>query len=183
MTIAQVPCVEGAQTHKTQSDVLALLSSINIAYELHEHVAVFTVEEAELACAQYRGAHIKNLFLRNKKGRMWVVTCMAERQLDLRALGVELGGGRLSFASPERMARTLGVIPGAVTPLGVVNDVGGEVSLVLDQGIFQFDVVNVHPLVNTMTVAMAPSEVVRFAEHCGHSPRVVDLEQFLRLPT
>lgn len=158
------------------SDVLKAIEALGLSHQTHEHRAVYTVDEAKAERGEMPGAHIKNLFLRNKKGRMWVVTFLEDRTLDLRALGTALGTGRLSFASPERMMRVLGVIPGAVTPLGVVNDLHNEVELVLDSAIFGFDLINVHPLVNTMTTTMQPNELVEFVTHHRHEPTVLDLD-------
>ena len=165
---------------KSADDVLALLGELGIEHDTQVHRPVFTVVEAKAERGDLSGAHIKNLFLRNNKGRMWLITCLEDRQLDLRRLGKAIGAGRLSFASPERLMRYLGVIPGAVTPLGIVNDRDGAVTLVLDSAINRFRTVNVHPLVNTMTTALAPADLVRFAVHHGHPPELVDLGEFLR---
>ena len=160
-------------------DVLELLAVLGIEHQTWEHAAVFTVDEAKAERGDLAGAHIKNLFLRNKKGRMWLVTCLEDRQLDLRRLGAALGAGRLSFASLERLARYLGVIPGAVTPLAVVNDTQRAVEFVIDEAIFDQRRVNVHPIVNTMTTAMRPADLLRFTEHAGHPANVLDLGEYL----
>ena len=159
--------------------VLELLAELGIAHRTWTHAPVFTVDEAKAERGDLEGAHIKNLFLRNKKGRMWLVTCLEDRRLDLRRLGSALGAGRLSFASVERLSKHLGVIPGAVTPLAVVNDTQGLVELVLDKAIFGHPLVNVHPILNSMTTALHPEDLLRYAEHTGHPGRVVDLGEFL----
>jgi Ala-tRNA(Pro) deacylase len=142
----------------------------------HRHPPVYTVEEARKLKGTLPGAHTKNLFLRDKKGAMWLVTALHDRVVDLRALAPALGArGRLSFGSPSRLRRYLGVRPGSVTPLAVVHDTGGKVRIVLDEGLQAFDVWNAHPLDNRMTTAMSGSDLVRFLEAYGHAPTWCDL--------
>ena len=121
------------------------------------------MEEAKALRGELPGAHIKNLFLRNKKGVMWLVTCQEDRDIDLKALGQRIGAGRLSFGSAERLMTHLGVLPGSVTPFAVINDRRDHVTVVLDSGLLDQDPVNCHPLVNTMTTA------IRAAIWCGSS--------------
>ena len=155
--------------------LLARLDALGIAYRCVEHPPVFTVEEAKALRGELPGAHIKNLFLRNKKGRMWLVTCLEDREVDLKALGERLEAGRFSFGSAERLMTYLGVRPGAVTPFAVINDKGGDVTMVLDSGLLGEDPVNCHPLVNTMTTALAPADLLRFLEAEGHPPQMLDM--------
>ena len=140
------------------------------------HPPVFTVEEAKALRGSLPGAHIKNLFLRNKKGEMWLVTCLEDRQVDLKALGTALGAGRFSFGSAERLMTYLGVLPGAVTPFAVINDTEGKVRMVLDKGILGNDPVNAHPLVNDMTTALESRDLIRFLEAEKHPPQILDLD-------
>jgi Ala-tRNA(Pro) deacylase len=137
---------------------------------------VFTVEEAKALRGDLPGHHIKNLFLRNKKEEMWLVVALEDRAIDLKRLGEVLGAGRLSFGSAERLKRHLGVEPGSVTPLALINDESRSVQLVLDRGLVDGHgaPVNVHPLVNTMTTAMAAADLLRFFEVTGHVPRWLD---------
>jgi Ala-tRNA(Pro) deacylase len=107
---------------------------------------------------------------------MWLVTCLEDRQVDLKALGDKLDAGRLSFGSAERLMTYLGVRPGAVTPFAIINDKGGEVTMVLDSGVLKQDPVNCHPLVNTMTTALAPADLIRFLEAEGHAPQMLDMD-------
>ncbi|GAB4359841.1 MAG: prolyl-tRNA synthetase associated domain-containing protein [Kiloniellaceae bacterium] len=152
----------------------ARLDALGIAYKAVSHPPVFTVEEAKALRGELPGSHIKNLFLRNKKGRMWLVTCLEDRDIDLKALGERLDAGRFSFGSAERLMTYLGVRPGAVTPFAVINDKAGEVTMVLDSGVMADGPVNCHPLVNTMTTALAPADLVRFLEAEGHAPKMLD---------
>lgn len=155
----------------TSDALLAHLDELGIGATTLEHPQVFTVEEARSLKGELPGAHTKNLFLRDKKGTMWLVVALADRSVDLRALAEHLGTrGRLSFGSPERLMRTLGIEPGSVSPLAVVNDTEGAVTVVLDEGLRDYDVWNVHPLVNSRTTQMEQPDLLRFLEHTGHDP-------------
>ena len=154
--------------------LFARLDQLGIAHRTVEHPPVFTVEEAKALRGNLPGHHIKNLFLRNKKEEMWLVVALEDRAIDLKRLGEVLGAGRLSFGSADRLKRHLGVEPGSVTPLALVNDEARAVQLVLDRGVADGGPVNAHPLVNTMTTALAPADLLRFFEATGHTPRWLD---------
>ncbi|MBV8392208.1 MAG: prolyl-tRNA synthetase associated domain-containing protein [Alphaproteobacteria bacterium] len=150
------------------------LDALGIAHKTVEHAPVYTVEEAKLHRGVLPGHHIKNLFLRNKKEEMWLVVAIEDRAIDLKRLGEALGAGRLSFGSPDRLRRVLGVEPGSVTPLSLVNDTDRQVRLVLDSGLKEGGPVNAHPLTNTMTTALSLADLERFFAATGHSPRWLD---------
>ena len=154
--------------------LFARLEQLGIAARTVEHRAVFTVEEAKVLRGDLPGHHIKNLFLRNKKEEMWLVVALEDRAIDLKRLGAVLGAGRLSFGSAERLKRHLGVEPGSVTPLALINDGSRSVQLALDRGLVDGGPVNAHPLVNTMTTAMAAPDLLRFFAATGHEPRWLD---------
>jgi Ala-tRNA(Pro) deacylase len=155
------------------------LDQLGLAHRTVEHEPVFTVEQAKTHRFDERGGvlpghHIKNLFLRNKKEEMWLVVALEDRAIDLKRLGDALGAGRLSFGSPDRLRRVLGVEPGSVTPFSVVNDEARRVRLVLDSGLKEGGPVNAHPLVNTMTTSIDLTDLQRFFDATGHSPRWLD---------
>ncbi|HEU4956802.1 MAG TPA: prolyl-tRNA synthetase associated domain-containing protein [Sphingomicrobium sp.] len=154
--------------------LFARLDQLGIAHRTVEHPPVFTVEEAKALRGNLPGHHIKNLFLRNKKEEMWLVVALEDRAIDLKRLGEVLGAGRLSFGSADRLKRYLGVEPGSVTPLSLVNDEARAVRLVLDRGVADGGPVNAHPLVNTMTTALTPADLLRFFAATGHTPRWLD---------
>jgi Ala-tRNA(Pro) deacylase len=157
--------------------VLARLEALGIAHETVRHPPVFTVEEAKALRGDLPGAHIKNLFLRNKKGdRMWLLVALEDRPIDLKWLGERLGGGRLSFGSAERLMKYLGVLPGAVTPLALVNDRSQAVTVVLDAGLLRHERVNCHPLTNDMTTTIAAGDLLKFVAACGHAAQILDLD-------
>ena len=155
-------------------DLFQKLDALGIAHRTVEHPPVFTVDEAKALRGTLPGAHIKNLFLRNKKEEMWLVVALEDRVLDLKRLGEVLGAGRFSFGSPERLKRHLGVEPGSVTPLALANDAGHGVRLALDRGIVEAGPVNAHPLVNTLTTALSAADLLRFFAATGHAPRWLD---------
>lgn len=160
----------------TPDRLLARLTSLEIDATTHHHPPVFTVEQARALKGDLPGAHTKNLFLRDKRGSMWLVTALHDRSVDLKVLGPRLGArGRLSFGSEARLMRTLGVRPGSVTPLAVVNDGAGAVTVVLDTGLRDFAIWNAHPLDNAMTTAMAGDDLLRFLEAHDHPPVWIDL--------
>jgi Ala-tRNA(Pro) deacylase len=154
--------------------LFARLDQLGIAHRTVEHPPVFTVEEAKALRGDLPGHHIKNLFLRNKKEEMWLVVALEDRAIDLKRLGEVLGAGRLSFGSADRLKRHLGVDPGSVTPLSLANDGSHAVRLVLDRGVAEGGPVNAHPLVNTMTTALSPADLLRFFEATGHTPHWLD---------
>jgi len=152
------------------------LHELGIETRTVRHPPVFTVEEAKALRGEVEGSHTKNLFLRNKKGAMWLVVCPEDRTVDLKTLGERLGAGRLSFGSAERLMRFLGLVPGAVTPFGVINDKGCEVRVALDRVIFNKEPLNFHPLDNAMTTSISGENLIRFLEAEEHSPLIIDLD-------
>lgn len=159
----------------TPDDLFRFLENLGIATETVHHGAVFTVEEARSERGDLPGGHSKSLFLRNKKAKMWLVVAKEDRPIDLKDLAARLGAGRFSFGSPDRLMRTLGVIPGAVTPFAALNDAEGAVQVVLDRGLIELDPLNFHPLDNTMTTRIASADLLKFLEATGHQPMIIDL--------
>ena len=162
-------------TPATPDDLFNLLKSLNIAFAQFSHPALFTVAEGVEIEKNIPGTHCRNLFLKDKKGRMFLVVAANETAIDLKKLGTVLGAsGRLSFGSPERLMTYLGITPGSVCPFTIMNDHQNLVTLVLDAHMMRADIVNYHPLVNTMTVSLSPSDLLRFAAHYAHTPVMFD---------
>ena len=154
-----------------------LLDTLGIAYRVTEHEAAFTVEQADHLYGHLPGAHTKNLFLRNKRGdRHYLVLVPSHKPVDIKALKARLDESTLSFASPERLLRHLGLTPGSVTPFGLINDPGHIVTVVLDRDLLAADTLNFHPNRNTATLTLARADFQRFLEHMGHEVRVVELD-------
>jgi Ala-tRNA(Pro) deacylase len=154
----------------------AFLRQQGIAAPRHEHPAVMTVEESERLVPKLPGSKTKNLFLRDKKGaRHFLVTAPHDRAVHLNALGAALGVGRLGFASPERLQKYLGITPGSVSLLALINDGGHAVEFVIDRALWNADAVQAHPLINTATMVLPHADLERFLAATGHAPRVIDL--------
>src|SRR5262249_25692900 len=130
----------------TRQDLFALLDRLGVAHRTHEHPAVFTVEESVGIKDHLPGGHSKNLFVKDKRGGLWLICALDETKVDLNALSKALGAQRFSFGSAELMVETLGVHPGSVTVFALINDTLNRVSLVLDKALLAHDPVNFHPL-------------------------------------
>jgi len=163
---------------KTAEELLAFLEQAGIESRTFSHPPVFTVEESKRLRGPIAGAHCKTLFLKDKKDRLWLAVCLEHRRLDMKRLEAALGSGRLSFGRPELLMERLGVIPGSVTPFGLVNDGEGRVQPLLDREMMTFDPLNFHPLRNDMTTQIAPAGLLRFLAATGHKPRVIDFETY-----
>jgi Ala-tRNA(Pro) deacylase len=159
----------------SREDLFARLGSLGIATTTREHPPVFTVEEARALRGEIPGAHCKNLFLKDKGGRLWLIVCLEDRRIDLKGLPKSIGSGRLSFGRPELLRQVLSVDPGAVTPFALINAVPGSINVVLDAEMMRHDLVNYHPLENSATTTIAASDLLAFIRACGHEPAIVEL--------
>ncbi len=166
---------DGVTRPATPENLFARLDALGIRHVTHEHPPLFTVQQSKELRGDLPGAHCKNLFLRDKKGRMWLVVTFEDRPVDLKTLGARVGGVRLSFGSAERLMRTLGITPGAVTPFALINDREHLVTVILDREMMQADLLNYHPLSNAMTTTIAPTDLLAFIRDCGHEPVLMDL--------
>ena len=158
----------------TPAELFALLDRLGIGHRTVSHPPLFTVEQSRALRGSIPGGHTKNLFLRDKRGAFYLVAALEDAVIDLKTLGARLGAsGRFSFGPADDMRKFLGVEPGAVTPFGVVNDRDGRITVVLDAAMLAHEVLNYHPLVNTMTTALSSQDLVKFLEATGHRPRIV----------
>ncbi len=154
-------------------DLFAYLDNLGIAHHTVNHAPVFTVEEARAQHARVAGGYTKNLFLRDKKGALYLLVAPEDAAIELKSLHRQLGAsGRFSFASADTMRELLGVEPGSVTPFSVINDTSGRVTVILDAAMMAHEVLNFHPLVNTGTTTISREGLVKFLEATGHRPRV-----------
>ena len=158
---------------KTRAELFAFLDAIGITTKTHEHRAVFTVAESLEIEKAMPGGHTKNLFLKDKKGLIFLVVAAHDAGIDLKALHKKLDCDRLSFGRPELLQQVLGVMPGSVTPFAIINDTGQRVTIVLDERMLAHAVLNYHPLENTATTAIARDDLLRFIRATGHEPRIV----------
>lgn len=153
------------------------LRDLGIPFERFDHAPVYTCDDVtRIVPAAAGGVQTKNLFVRDKKGqRHWLVVTDCSRSVDLKALGPRIGADNLSLGSPERLARHLGVTPGSVTLLGLINDPEHRVSVVIDRPVWESGSLRCHPMVNTATLVIPQDGVRRFLQATGHTPQVIDL--------
>jgi Ala-tRNA(Pro) deacylase len=157
-------------------DIYAFLEQLGIAYERCDHPAVFTVPDVHRLVPPLLGAHTKNLFLRDKKGRQHVlVVVKSDTQVDIKALSGLLGFGHLSFGSPERLHKYLGIEPGSVTLLALINDTNHDVKVFIDRDLWLADALQCHPLVNTATLVISREGIERFLRATGHPFQLIDV--------
>ncbi|MDE2678751.1 MAG: prolyl-tRNA synthetase associated domain-containing protein [Gemmatimonadota bacterium] len=154
-------------------DLFARLDELGIAHNTFDHVPVFTVEEARRLRGRIDGAHSKNLFVRDKKERHWLVSCLSERKVDLKWLALELGTKRLTFCTPRRLAGFLGIRAGAVSPFAILNDTRGVVRVAIDAELLAGEPLNFHPLDNSKTTSISREGLLRFLEAEGHPPKIL----------
>ena len=159
---------------KTRADLIAFFDARGIAHTTHEHVAVFSVTESQEIKAAMPGGHTKNLFLKDSKDQIWLISALAETQIDLKRLPATIGSGRLSFGKAELMQTILGVSPGSVTAFGLINDSRRQVRFVLDAALAMADPVNFHPMVNTATTAVSQAGLRTFLAALDVTPMIVD---------
>ena len=154
-----------------------LLRRLGIAWHSIAHAPVFTVEESADIYGRLTGGHTKNLFLKDKKGGLWLVVVLAHTKVDLPALAKQLGAPRFSFGTAALLEATLGITPGSVTPFALMNDTAHVVTPVLDATMLQIDPINFHPLRNDRTTAIAPGDLVAFVKACGHHPVIAPIPE------
>lgn len=161
----------------SRADLFARLDALQIAHRTLEHPAFFTVEEGRDFKGSMPGGHSKNLFLKDRKDRLFLAVCHSDTAVDLVGYGKVAGAkGRLSFGRPELMTATLGVIPGAVTPFALINESARALAEVaVDAALMRWDDVWFHPLENTASTAISPAGLLAFIRACGFAPRLVDL--------
>jgi Ala-tRNA(Pro) deacylase len=158
----------------TRDDLLTFLAAHGIEQTTYDHPAVFTVGESGQIKQDIPGAHTKNLFLKDAKGQLWLVSAEGHAVIDLKRLHQVIGSARLSFGSPDLMAETLGVAPGSVTAFGLINDTARRVRFVLDRTLAEAELVNFHPLTNTATTTVSRQGFRRFLQALDVAPIVVD---------
>jgi Ala-tRNA(Pro) deacylase len=173
----RAPDASPASADAREAALYGFFRAHGIAWTTHAHAPVFTVEEAQTLRGALPGTHTKNLFLEDRKGRLWLVVAREDLRIDLNALAKRLGSPRFSFGSAARLLEVLGVVPGAVTPFALMNDEAGRVTAIFDEGLFANGPVNFHPLRNDRTTAIAAADLIRFAHATGHDPILLALPE------
>ncbi|MGA7676394.1 MAG: prolyl-tRNA synthetase associated domain-containing protein [Rhizomicrobium sp.] len=153
------------------------LVALGIGWKTTAHAPVFTVGEADAVHGHMPGCHTKNLFLKDKKGGLWLVVLRSHLRIDLNALAKQLAAPRFSFGSAELLIATLGIEPGSVTPFALMNDTAHKVRPILDEGMLALDPLNFHPLRNDRTTAITPGDLLGFVRACGHDPIIASLPE------
>ena len=159
----------------TRDDLLRLLDDLRISHKTTDHPPTFTVAEGNKHWHDLKGVHCKNLFLKDAKGKLWLVVAPANAQINLKTLPQRIGSKRLSFGNEALLFDVLGVRAGSVTPFAVVNDTENKVSVVLDKSMMDAEFVNYHPLTNTATTTLTPDGLKAFLRHCKHDFQIVDV--------
>ena len=159
---------------KTRTDLFAFLDAHGIGHSTLDHPAVFRVEDGPGIKDALPGGHSKNLFLKDAKGQLWLISALGETVINLKTLHHVIGSARLSFGNAELMLETLGVTPGSVTAFGLINDSDHRIRFVLDAALAGADPVNFHPLTNTATTAVSQAGFRRFLAALGVAPLIVD---------
>ena len=157
----------------TRAELFVRLTGLGIETTTVDHEAVFTVGESSGLERDLPGGHTKNLFLKDGKDRLFLVTAESHTAIDLKSLPKRLGCARLSFGKPELMMEVLGITPGSVTAFSLINDTAGRVTFVLDAALMAHDSINCHPLTNTATTNIARDDLLRFIRATGHEPHII----------
>lgn len=158
----------------SEADLFAFFDAHGIAHRTHRHQRVFRVDEGHEIKAALPGAHTKNLFLKDARGQLWLISALGETAIDLKRLPAAIGSGRLSFGSPDRLFDALGVVPGSVTAFALINDSARRVRFVLDRALLDHEIVNFHPLSNDATTAVSREDFLKFLAALGVESRIVD---------
>ncbi|MDD7909366.1 MULTISPECIES: prolyl-tRNA synthetase associated domain-containing protein [Pseudovibrio] len=163
----------------TREELMAFFDELGIETSTVEHKAVFTVAESDEVLDHLPGGHTKNLFLKDKKGNLFLIVAEQSARIDLKAVGPLIGAsGRVSFGKPELLMEVLGVEPGSVTPFSLINDRGNQrVSVIFDAHMMGHELLNYHPLKNTATTSIKAEDLMKFARACGHEPRILKVSE------
>ena len=153
--------------------LMVKLASLDISFTTHTHPPLRTVEDAKALRGDLHGAHIKNLYLRDRKKRNFLIVVGEDRVIDLKALPGLIGSDRLSFGSADRLFETLGVRPGAVSPFALINDLDHKVLLILDADLADHPCLFAHPLVNDITLGVSGTNLMQFFGYTGHEPQLL----------
>lgn len=161
---------------KSPDELFAFLDGLGIHTVTRTHDPLFTVEDSQKLRGEIAGAHTKNLFLKDKKDNYFLLTVEEEAVVDLKTVHQTIGAAsRVSFGKPEALMELLGVIPGAVTVFGAINDTAGRVRIVIDAALAAEPLINAHPLVNTATTTISSVDLIAFVKATGHEPHILNV--------
>ncbi len=159
----------------SRDDLYQFLDRLGISTTTREHPAARTVEEAREHWRDIPGGHCKNLFLKDRKGLLWLVVTLADARIDLKSLPKKIGSARLSFGRAELLQEVLGIEPGSVTPFALINARPGSLNVILDKTMMEHEILNYHPLTNTATTSIARNDLLRFISACDFKPVILEV--------
>jgi len=162
----------------TKTDLFELLSAKNKDFQIYDHEALFTVEDSENLRGEIKGAHTKNLFLKNKKNNFFLFSCEENAKVDLKLFSKSIDAKNLSFANAEYLERYLGIKPGSVSPFALLNDKNNVVKFCLDEKLYNSEIINFHPLINTTTISIKTSEFIDFLLENNKNIHIFSLESY-----
>jgi len=160
----------------TPDDLFLKFDELGITFKTYHHDPVFTVDEAQNLAHDMLGGHCKNLFLKDKNGDLYLIVCLQETKVNLKAFRKLVGAKNLSFGKPDLLLEILGVTPGSVTPFSLINDTEQKVHVVLEKRMMDMEKLNYHPLINNMTTLLSSADLTKFINACGHHATLLDLE-------
>lgn len=165
---------DASEMPKTPEYLFSFLTDLGISVETVRHPPLFTVADSQKLRGEIPSRHTKNLFLKDKKNNVFLVTAGEDAVVDLKRIHEVIGAaGRVSFGSPELLMQLLGVMPGSVTVFGVINDEQGRVNVILDEALMASDLINAHPLTNEATTSISRDDLLRFLKAVGHNPVIL----------
>jgi len=160
---------------KDQQLLFDRFDELGIKVQTKSHEAAFTVEDARKLRGQIPGGHCKNLFLKDKKGVIWLIVCLEETVINLKTIPKVIGSARLSFGNPDLMMEKLGITPGSVTPFALISDTENDVNVILEKSMMEHKLLNFHPLRNDQTTTIKSTDLLKFISSCGHHPQILPL--------
>ena len=162
----------------SKTDLLELLREKRLDFQIHEHEPLFTVEDSENLRGQIEGSHTKNLFLKNKKNNFFLFSCDENAKIDIKRFSKSIDAKNLSFANQEYLLQYLGIKPGSVSPLALLNDNDQNVAFYLDEKLFESELINFHPLINTSTITIKTSDFISFFLENNKKINIFSLESY-----
>ena len=162
----------------TKKDLLEILSAKALDFQIHDHDPLFTVEDSEKLRGEIKGAHTKNLFLKNKKNNFFLFSCDENAKVDLKQFSKSIDAKNLSFANAEYLEQLLGIKPGSVSPFALLNDKDNVVKFYLDEKLFDSEIINFHPLINTTTISIKTSEFINFLLENNKKIHIFSLDSY-----
>jgi Ala-tRNA(Pro) deacylase len=162
----------------TKQELLDQLSSLSLPYKLHKHEPLFTVEQAQKIYDTIPGAHVKNLFLKDDNGKLWLIVAQTNTKIELKKVAQLCNAPKLRFADEQLLMQYLGVKPGSVTPFALLNDTDHKVQLVLDATLFDHDIINAHPLENDATISVSQSDFKKLLIYSKHVPIIINFNEY-----